>query len=138
MVFAQLHGLIAAHSRIWTRLLPAEEAVLSDILSEACITLEQHSLHGPRQSWRCRRLPFMKALTSVRLAPSVRNLKLVSAMTSERRSVVGEAACVLNPAGGRAPGVRRREAGADAATGVFDWLGLSGDCWQEAPGQRLL
>ena len=35
MVFAQLHGLIAAHSRMWTRLLPAEEAVLSDILSEA-------------------------------------------------------------------------------------------------------
>lgn len=35
VVFAQLHGLIAAHSRIWTRLLPAEEAVLSDILSEA-------------------------------------------------------------------------------------------------------
>jgi hypothetical protein len=34
VVFAQLHGLLAAHSRIFTRLLPAEEAVLSDILSE--------------------------------------------------------------------------------------------------------
>ena len=129
-MFAQLHGLIAAHSRIWTRLLPAEEAVLSDILSEACITLKQHSLHGPRQSWRCRRLPVMKALTSGRLALSMRNLKLVSAMTSERRSVVGEATCVLNPAGGRASGVRRREAGADAAPGVFNWLRVSGSCWQ--------
>lgn len=36
-VFAQLHGLMAAHSHMFARLLPAEEAVLSDILSEVLI-----------------------------------------------------------------------------------------------------
>jgi hypothetical protein len=53
VVFAQLHGLMAAHSRVFTRLLPAEEAVLSDILSEvhahtkaACMTQSQKSRSG--------------------------------------------------------------------------------------------
>ena len=45
VVFAQLHGLVAAHSRIWTRLLPAEEAVLSDILSEARALFKPYALN---------------------------------------------------------------------------------------------
>lgn len=40
VVFAQLHGLMAAHSRMFTRLLPTEEAVLSDVLSEVRARLE--------------------------------------------------------------------------------------------------
>lgn len=43
MVFVQLHGLLAQHSRVWARLLPAQEAVLCDTLSE--VRSLKHPMH---------------------------------------------------------------------------------------------